>query len=537
MSKREDETPTTKQKYITVLSDGRIRLRILRKDYETLRIYRSGEMDIALSDRDKIVAAMAVEKTSGIRLYREKGEAPTFREFCQNEYLPYFKNHNKIEKNYATRLGHLRNHFYPRVGDMRLDEIRLKVVLDVHGDMASFRRANGFGYAPKSIGNYFSSFSLAMGYAVKCEYIDVNPVRQMERGDKVVQETRPAYEPKIWSEDEIKIFLAYLAKEDLLEYFAVAALSLNLGVRVGELRGLCWDKVDLENRFVDIDRQFDSYTRTIVDRVKYKKKGKIKRLSLNSQAYQVIRYVHDHIRPSRQKLITQGRPELERVFPALNETVIYGKIRGAMRKAGVPVLKQHEFRHTLAVRMYERGQKLGNTNTVADVQKTLGHAKPHTTWTYLESLGVTKKGEVARGNEMLDFGKDVQSDWVEAVAKTLPQPPTPSTAIPGSVDATLPLEEPLVADSIEAVKSSMFVAPKIGRPQKGTEIKQVFETLSASGKGGSRGIAKGRTTKKRKPKATQISETTQAMSSQSMNGGPDASTAQSPPDTAARNQR
>ncbi|ATH07077.1 hypothetical protein BIY24_03735 [Halobacteriovorax marinus] len=90
------------------------------------------------------------------------------------------------------------------------------------------------------------NFKTIMNDAEKMGYILKNKVR----GYKELKQKRR--DLTYWNKEEVKTFLNYTEYNDELHDLYV--LTLNTGLRLGEVCGLCWDKVDFESNQIIISR-------------------------------------------------------------------------------------------------------------------------------------------------------------------------------------------------------------------------------------------------------------------------------------------
>jgi len=58
---------------------------------------------------------------------------------------------------------------------------------------------------------------------------------------------------KFWTKDEVSRFFEYTRLDPFHDLYVA---TLNTGMRLGEILGLCWDKVDFENNHIVVSRCF-----------------------------------------------------------------------------------------------------------------------------------------------------------------------------------------------------------------------------------------------------------------------------------------
>lgn len=213
----------------------------------------------------------------------------------------------------------------------------------------------GAGLADATRARRIASVSSWLQYLERTGAVTRNPFgRGMDR-PKVssVSKTRGL------SEDEMNRMLAYAGAQESTRTFAILALMLAVGCRVGMVISV---QVDAIGR----DRGH-----TVIDAVV--KGGKTRRFPLPPIAVEAIeRYLSERGNESGPLFVTRnGKP--------LNQPYIFRLVRRVAAEAGIrdaDNLSPHSLRHSVATLLLDRGQPLHV------VQDFLGHADPRTTRRY-----------------------------------------------------------------------------------------------------------------------------------------------------------
>ena len=189
-----------------------------------------------------------------------------------------------------------------------------------------------------------------MNYAIKLEYLTVNPTRGVNKL-KVNDASMPRYLTKI----EIKLLLESCGEK----LYPIFFLLLNTGMRIGELRNLTWNDVEIEEKRIKI--QAKEYWRP--------KTGE--RVIPMSDTVQNLFGV----------LIEGHTGQSNFVFPGKDSGPLTIKLRERLitisKRCGFPdVTKIHTLRHTFASHMIMQGIDLPT------LQKILGHSDIQTTMIY-----------------------------------------------------------------------------------------------------------------------------------------------------------
>ena len=135
---------------------------------------------------------------------------------------------------------HIKNHLKPAFGAVKLSALKPAQIQKFYNDL---QRS---GLSPKTIKNIHGVFHKALSQAVLLGYIRVNPstVCNLPRVEKA--DIHPL------DSAELNQFLSAIKGNRLEALYKVAVFT---GMRLGELLGLTWDRVDLKQGVIMIDRQ------------------------------------------------------------------------------------------------------------------------------------------------------------------------------------------------------------------------------------------------------------------------------------------
>ncbi|WP_442636625.1 tyrosine-type recombinase/integrase [Rossellomorea marisflavi] len=138
-----------------------------------------------------------------------------------------------------TNEGHLRNHIIPELGNIKLQS------LDV-GHIESFiSTLKKKEIAQSTIRKIFNLMQTCLKSAHRKQIISKNPTDLMDRGSKP-----KVNKPNIdyWTKEEVKTFFSKLKHRQKLLF----VLAIYCGMRRGEILGLRWRDIDLENRRIHV---------------------------------------------------------------------------------------------------------------------------------------------------------------------------------------------------------------------------------------------------------------------------------------------
>lgn len=98
---------------------------------------------------------------------------------------------------------------------------------------------------PRTVNKALTVFKTILNDAVKSNHLLKNSIRgyaELREPPKVI---------KFWTKEEVQQFLVFTKDDYFIDLYVVA---LNTGLRLGEILGLCWDKVDFDNNQLVINR-------------------------------------------------------------------------------------------------------------------------------------------------------------------------------------------------------------------------------------------------------------------------------------------
>lgn len=147
--------------------------------------------------------------------------------------------------------------------------------------------------------------------------------------------------------------------------YSVLVLALNTGMRLGEILGLCWDRVDFETNFITVSR---TLARTGLQETT--KTHLIRHIPMNDEIKRLLREL-----VGKQKSVQfvfckdDGTPWNPDHFAAR-------EFRRALDKASIRKIRFHDLRHTYASQFMMSG------GDIYDLQRILGHSKIEMTQRY-----------------------------------------------------------------------------------------------------------------------------------------------------------
>jgi len=321
----------------------------------------------------------AQTKTEAERILRRKiteyenvGKVFKPSEITLHDYLCYWmKEYVELKLKLNTQYNYeatIRLHISPALGKYKLKSLTPEALQKFVNSKVRE------GYARKTVEIMIGILSKALRHAVyPYKYINENPMQYIElMMDTLKNQTRE--DLKIQSNESLRLLNTHIKEGS--DFYTPFHIGMNIGLRVGEVCGLEWSKIDFKEKTVVIDQQ-------LIGEKQGDKKIKWIPASLKSKAgYRTIavgdsllnllhkekmrqkqnklKYGEHYIKSDRVCVKDNGQP--------LTPAVIKYHTRTVSQKLNVK-FNYHSLRHTLATKLIENGLP---TKTV---QKILGHSR------------------------------------------------------------------------------------------------------------------------------------------------------------------
>mgnify|MGYP000892148963 CR=1 FL=1 len=258
------------------------------------------------------------------------------------EFLEYWlDSHAKPNLSPTTIAGYemiIRKHLTPALGNLKLQKLR-----PVHIQQYYDSKINEL--SAKTLTQHHRVLRKALDYAFKLQMIPNNPA------DAVAPPKQKKYNAKVLTLEEAKTMLEAAKGTDME---APINLALALGLRRGELLGLKWEDIDLENGFIHIKRNLVRANRKLILK-EPKSETSIRTLKLSNT---LIRILKDYRKKQLElkMLLRNEYQDNDLVFcrddgQLLNPTTFSWRFKKFLEKNGLPQIRFHDLRHTNATLM------------------------------------------------------------------------------------------------------------------------------------------------------------------------------------------
>ena len=303
----------------------------------------------AVSKEDAFVALRAKVQNI-LKGHRDNDEGNLgFEEFSE-EYLREYA--VKRKRSWKSDQCYLKAHLVPFLGQLRLSEITRQ-----HVERYTSRRVDD-GVKKATINGELAVLRKMMYKAIDWGRLDKNPVRKEDffQGEEQMKER------VLTSEEQGRLLMA-----SPTSLRPILITALNTGMRRGEILGLEWARVSLENRQIILE-----CTNT--------KSKKRREIPINGDLFSLLASLKTTANGSAYVFPNPftGKPLKDA------KSAFYR----ACKKAGIKGLRFHDLRHTFASRLSARGVDL---NTIREL---LGHGSIRMTQRYLHSNQALKRNAV-----------------------------------------------------------------------------------------------------------------------------------------------
>lgn len=276
-------------------------------------------------------------------------------------------------RTYDHYMHSLKRHILPKFGKLNLHEIRLH-----HSDKL-IQELSLAGHNARGINLIIGIFKRVLIEAVKENRIEKNPFQYLK-------ELKEPPRPDIYlSSEEINKVLKISKGHFFHSLFLV---SINTGMRRGELAGLCWDKVNFQTSLMEVSRLRDR--NGLGDRTKTVKSRRF--IPMNAVVKQHLQQLKDASQSEYVFVDEEGQPfDVDHLYRDLRRFLELAEIEKTFRF--------HDLRHTFASHFMMNG---GN---IYDLQKILGHTSLEMTQRYAHLA----PEHLVQASNVVSFGANLKS--------------------------------------------------------------------------------------------------------------------------------
>lgn len=259
----------------------------------------------------------------------------------------WFEAYAKVKvrpSSHQTYKGYIENHIKPNIGDIPIEKLtslqlqKFYRLLLTEGRIPRIEsEKQPKGLSAKTVRNINQVISSAMDMAVRHKLILTNPTEgcELPKVEHREMKTLPA--------EQLGAFLREAKESGVYELYY---LDLATGLRRGELLGLKWEDIDLQNGIIHVRRQ--------VARVD----GEVKELPLKTKnSYRNISISQDAVAMLTEM---EAHRSSDYVFPSstggpISPDSVNNMLHRVLKRAGLPSIRFHDLRHTFATLALQNG--------------------------------------------------------------------------------------------------------------------------------------------------------------------------------------
>ena len=271
----------------------------------------------------------------------------------------WFENCAKIKvrpSSHQTYRGYIDHHIKPYIGNIQLSKLTSLDLQKLYKRLLGSGRVERLesekqpkGLSPKTVRNINQVISSALTFAKEQKLIASNPA------NGCVLPKLEHREMQTLTAEQLTAFLREVKESGVYEMYYI---ELATGLRRGELLGLKWEDIDLEQGVIHIRRQVARINGEIVE-APLKTKNSYRTVSIGEDAVGILRQQKSKSHSQYVFLSPTGGP--------MSPDSVLHMLHWVLERAGLPKVRFHDLRHTFATLALQNGVD------VKTVSGMLGH--------------------------------------------------------------------------------------------------------------------------------------------------------------------
>ncbi|MEV5446866.1 tyrosine-type recombinase/integrase [Streptomyces sp. NPDC052644] len=273
----------------------------------------------------------------------------------------------------------------PRLGRYRLADLDAPLLRTAFAQIAATTNSKGRPPSASAMQHLRTTLRAALNLAVRDGLIDCNPARHIEVSGyqqphakvwtdaRVEQWVRTGDRPPVavWTADQLAEFLGDVTDDSLFAFWWLTALR---GLRRGEMCGLRWADVNLDQGVLTIERNRTTAGYTIVEGDPKTPAGR-RAVALDKRTVQVLRAHRRRQLDQKTAAAENGKAWTDTAYVftradglPINPNYATTRFRKLVQRAGLPPVRLHDLRHGAASLAHQAGADLKT------LQDLLGHS-------------------------------------------------------------------------------------------------------------------------------------------------------------------
>lgn len=329
-----------------------------------------------------------------------------------NTWLTDYKQQELKISTFVSYKGLVEDHIIPGLGAIKLNKLRTNDIQKFYNNLLVNGRkrpvetlqedgtkVEDSSLSTRTVKYIHIVLSQALDQAVKEGYIYINPAAATTQPRQVKKEITPL------TTEQVKQFLQDIKEEWL---YPVYITAIGTGLRRGELLGLKWEVINLEEGTAQIKRQLIQVKGQVLLEEYTKTKGSTRTIALPDMVIRELKKLkqwQDEINNPGGKVVALNKKKAQGddyVFCWPDGTYIrpdyaYKELKRLLDEHSLPSIRFHDLRHTFATMLLETGE---HPKVVSEM---LGHSSITITLdTYSHVLPSMKEKAAAKLNDILE---------------------------------------------------------------------------------------------------------------------------------------
>ncbi len=259
----------------------------------------------------------------------------------------WFEAYAKVKvrpSSHQTYKGYIENHIKPNIGDIPIEKLTSLQLQKFYRLLLTEGRVPRIesekqpkGLSAKTVRNINQVISSAMDMAVRHKLILTNPTEgcELPKVEHREMKTLPA--------ERLGAFLREAKESGVYELYY---LDLATGLRRGELLGLKWEDVDLQNGIIHVRRQVARVDGEVKE-MPLKTKNSYRNISISRDAVAMLTEMEAHRSSDYVFPSSTGGP--------ISPDSVNNMLHRVLKRAGLPSIRFHDLRHTFATLALQNG--------------------------------------------------------------------------------------------------------------------------------------------------------------------------------------
>jgi integrase len=257
----------------------------------------------------------------------------------------------KSKRTYQNYKSDSHVHIVPALEDFKASQINIYHIDEI------VRKMRMQDYSNRTINKIITRLKQILNYAIEQNHLIRNPVSKYP-------ELKETLKKDVYlTRNEISQLLRTNLREEI---YPVLVIALNTGMRIGELMGLCWDRVNFDSSQIEVSRIL-----TREGLLPTTKTNQKRFVPMNTEVQRVLAILFKQQRSNTFVFVKDNGKPFD-----INH-VSQRDFKKALARAEIPLnFRFHDLRHTYASHF------MMNAGNMYDLQKILGHTRVEMTQRY-----------------------------------------------------------------------------------------------------------------------------------------------------------